>query len=106
MVTLAVMGRGPAANRLAGVRIGRREAVAVTVGVLLVVAAFVVPHLHLGIVTPLINSTPEQIKSLADTAPIFGWWNAHVGWGTVPAILIGAAAVVWGASIATRVSWR
>ncbi len=75
--------------------IGRKEAVAVTVGVLLVTAAFVVPQLHLGIVTPLINSTPAQIKSFADTAPIFGWWNAH-RWGTVPAILIGAAAVMWG----------
>ncbi|WP_396925725.1 hypothetical protein [Mycolicibacterium sp.] len=86
--------------------IGRKEAVAVTVGVLLVTAAFVVPHLHLGIVTPLINSTPAQIKSFADTAPIFGWWNAHIGWGTVPAILIGAAAVMWGASIARRLPWR
>ncbi|MGY4712028.1 hypothetical protein ACXDF8_21080 [Mycolicibacterium sp. CBM1] len=86
--------------------IGRKEAVAVTVGVLLVVAAFVMPHLNLGIVTPLINSTPAQIKSFADTAPIFGWWNAHIGWGTVPAIAIGAAAVVWGASIAQRLSWR
>ena len=86
--------------------IGRKEAIAVCVGVLLVVAAFVVPHLHLGIVTPLINSTPADIKNFADTAPIFGWWNAHIGWGTVPAILIGAAAVAWGASIAKRLSWR
>ncbi|TGD88890.1 hypothetical protein BayCH28_05685 [Mycolicibacterium sp. CH28] len=86
--------------------IGRKEAVAVSLAALLVVAAFAVPHLHLGIVTPLINSTPEQIKSFADAAPIFGWWNAHIGWGTVPAILIGAAAVVWGASIAQRLSWR
>jgi hypothetical protein len=88
------------------VSIGRKEAIAVSVGVLLVVAAFVVPHLHLGIVTPLINSSPAEIKNFADTAPIFGWWNAHVGWGTIPAILIGAAAVVWGASIASRLSWR
>ena len=29
---------------------------------LLVVIAFVVPHLHLGIVTPLIRATPKQIK--------------------------------------------
>jgi hypothetical protein len=88
------------------VSIGRREAIAVSVGVLLVVAAFVVPHLNLGIVTPLINSTPAQINSFAQTAPIFGWWNAHVGWGTVPAILIGVAAVVWGKAVAQRLSWR
>jgi len=93
-------------NRLAGVRIGRREAVAITVGVVLVVAAFVVPHLHLGIVTPLINATPRQIDSFANTAPIFGWWNAHVGWGTVPAIVIGIAAVLAGQAVAQRLPWR
>ena len=87
-------------------RVGRREAIAVAVGVLLVVAAFVVPHLHLGIVTPLINATPQRFRDFAGTAPIFGWWNAHVGWGTVPAIVIGAAAVLWGQSIAQRLPWR
>jgi methylthioxylose transferase len=91
---------------MAVVRIGRGEAVAVAVGVLLVVAAFVVPHLHLGIVTPLINASPKRLYSFADTAPIFGWWNAHVGWGTVPAIVIGTAAVLWGQSVARRLQWR
>jgi hypothetical protein len=86
--------------------VGRSEAVAVTVGVLLVVAAFVVPHLHLGIVTPLINASAGRLYSFADTAPIFGWWNAHVGWGTVPAIVIGAAAVVYGQAVARRLPWR
>lgn len=76
------------------------------VGVILVVAAFVVPHLDLGIVTPLINATPARIASFAETAPIFGWWNAHVGWGTVPAIAIGAAAVLWGQTVARRLPWR
>ena len=86
--------------------IGRREAVAVTAGVLLVVAAFVVPDLHLGIVTPLIKMTPQQIRDFADAAPIFGWWRPHMGWGTVPAILIGLAAVLWGQSLTQRLSWR
>ena len=86
--------------------IGRKEAVAVTAGALLVVAAFVVPDLHLGIVTPLVKMTPQQIRDFADAAPIFGWWRPHMGWGTVPAILIGLAAVVWGQSLAQRLSWR
>ncbi|MCB0936330.1 MAG: hypothetical protein KDB55_10040 [Mycobacterium sp.] len=86
--------------------IGRREAVAVTAGALLVVAAFVVPDLHLGIVTPLVKMTPQQIRDFADAAPIFGWWRAHMGWGTVPAILIGLAAVVSGQSLVQRLSWR
>lgn len=85
---------------------GRGDAVAVAVAAALVVAAFVVPHLNLGIVTPLINSSPERIHSFADTAPIFGWWDAHVGWGTIPAVVIGAAAVLWGRSVAQRLGWR
>jgi hypothetical protein len=88
------------------VRIGRRDAVAVTVGALLVVAAFVVPHLRLGIVTPLIHATPHRIHDFADTAPIFGWWNAHVGWGTLPAIVIGIVVVISGQAVAGRLPWR
>ena len=85
---------------------GRRELVAVALAVVLVVAAFVVPHLDLGIVTPLINATPERFTAFAGTAPIFGWWEPHVGWGTVPAVLIGLAAVLWGPSLAARLGWR
>ena len=70
----------------------RSEAIAVSVAVLLVVAAFVVPHLHLGIVTPLIHASPQRIAAFAQTAPIFGWWNAHVGWGSIAALVIGIAA--------------
>jgi hypothetical protein len=84
----------------------RSEAVAVPLAAALVAAAFVVPHLHLGIVTPLIHASPKRIHQLAQTAPIFGWWNAHVGWGTPAAILIGVAAVVWGPTLAQRLPWR
>ncbi|AFM15482.1 hypothetical protein Mycch_0664 [Mycolicibacterium chubuense NBB4] len=86
--------------------IGRKEAVAVPAAVVLVVAAFVVPRLHLGTVTPLINASPERFRSFADTAPIFGWWNAHTGPGTIPAIAIAIAAVLWGPSLAARLPWR
>lgn len=85
---------------------GRREFVAVALAVLLVAAAFVVPKLHLGIVTPLINADAERFEAFAGAAPIFGWWDAHVGWGTVPAILIGLAAVRWGQSVAQRLGFR
>ena len=77
-----------------------------SLGVALIAAAFVVPHLHLGIVTPLIHSNPKQLHDFADTAPLFGWWKVHVGWGTVPAIAIGAAAVRWGPVVAQQLSWR
>ena len=85
---------------------GRRELVAVALAVLLVTAAFVVPKLDLGIVTPLINADAERFEAFAGAAPIFGWWDAHVGWGTVPAIAIGLAAVLWGQSVAARLGWR
>jgi methylthioxylose transferase len=88
------------------VKTGRREAVAVLAGVALVVAAFVVPHLGLGIVTPLIHVSPQAFHDLADTAPIFGWWKAHFGWGSIGAVAIGIAAILWGPSLAQRLSWR
>lgn len=84
----------------------RRETIAAACGLALVVAAFVVPHLGLGIVTPLINATPERFRDFAGTAPIFGWWDAHIGWGTVPAVVLGVAAVVWGQPLALRLTWR
>ncbi|MDH6244098.1 hypothetical protein [Mycobacterium sp. OTB74] len=86
-------------------KLGRREAWAAGFAVALVVAAFVVPHLHLGMVAPLINSTDQQIRDYAQTAPIFGWWNAHIGWGTGPAVLIAVCAVLWGPTIAARIPW-
>lgn len=84
----------------------RREVVAVVVAAGLVIAAFLVPHLHLPVVTPLLNATPQRFRDFAGTAPIFGWWEAHVGWGTVPAVLIGVAAVLWGPPLAARLPWR
>jgi hypothetical protein len=87
-------------------KVERREAVAVALAVVLVVTAFVVPHLHLGIVTPLIHSTAQQIHDYAGTAPIFGWWKPHVGWGSIAAVAIGIAAVRWGPGLAQRLSWR
>jgi hypothetical protein len=84
----------------------RRELVVVTFAVALLVAAFVIPHLHLGIVTPLVNASPLWQKIFANTAPILAAWNPHVGWGTIPAIVIGVGAVVWGPTLARRLPWR
>ena len=83
-----------------------RGYVAAGLGAVLVAVAFVVPHLHWGIVTPLINSTAQQVRDFAQTAPIFGWWNAHVGWGSGPAIAIAVAVVLWGPSLSARLPWR
>jgi hypothetical protein len=83
----------------------RREAVAVAVGVVLVAAAFVLPRLNLG-VRPRLDVGPERFATHAGAAPIFGVWEIHASWGTGPAILIAAAAVMWGPAVAQRLSWR
>jgi hypothetical protein len=70
-------------------------------GLLLVGAAVALPHVGIGTLQPMIGG-----GGTADAAPIFGWWNVHVGWGTPAAILIGATAVVWGSTLAQRLSWR
>jgi methylthioxylose transferase len=88
------------------VRAHRRELVAVVIGVVLLVTAFVIPQLHLQTVTPLLNAPPQRFRDFAATSPVFGWWEAHVGWGTVPAIVIAVAAVLWGRGLALRLPWR
>jgi methylthioxylose transferase len=87
------------------VKVARRELLAVAVGVALVTAAFVLPHLNLG-VRPRLDVGPERLATHAGSAPIFGAWEVHASWGTGPAILIAVAAVVWGPAVAQRLSWR
>jgi hypothetical protein len=91
------------------VRVGRRAAVpeisAVAIGAVLVAAAFLLPRLNWGI-TPRRDTGLERFAMRAGAAPIFGYWDIHGGWRTVPAILIAVAAVVWGSAVAQRLSWR
>ena len=86
-------------------RIARREWLAVTFGVALLTAAFVLPRLNWG-VKPRADIGLEHFAMRAGAAPIFGYWDIHVGWGTGPAILIAVAAVAWGPTVAQRLSWR
>ena len=86
-------------------RIARRDAIAAAIGLILVAAAFVLPRLHWGI-SSRVHSAPDRFGWHAGAAPIFGWFDAHVGWGTGPAILLGLAAVVWGPVVAQGLSWR
>jgi hypothetical protein len=70
-----------------------------------VAAAFVLPRLNWGI-NPRRDTGLERFAMRAGAAPIFGYWDIHGGWRTVPAILIALAAVVWGSAVAQRLSWR
>lgn len=81
------------------------QAAAVAVGVVLVVAAFVLPRLNPGI-RPRLDVGQERFATHAGAAPIFGEWLIHAGWGTGPAIAIAIAVVAWGPTVAQRVSWR
>ena len=39
-------------------------------------------------------------------APWHGWWEPHIGPGTIPALLIAVMATVWAVGLAARLSWR
>ena len=86
-------------------RIARREWLAVAFGVILLAAAFVLPRLNWGI-KPRSDIGLEHFTMRAGAAPIFGYWDVHVGWGTGPAILIAVAAVLLGSAVAQGLSWR
>jgi hypothetical protein len=87
------------------VRIARREALAVAAGAVLVAAAFVLPRLNLGVRSRL-DLGPDRFATHERSTPIDGAWEIHASWGTLPAILIALAAVVWGPVVAQRLSWR
>lgn len=67
--------------------------------------AFVLPRLNLGI-KPRSDIGLERFATRAGAAPIFGYWDAHVGWGTAPAVLTAVAVVAWGPVVAHRLPWR
>ena len=67
---------------------------------------FLVPRLELGTVRPLLTATSDQVVRFRVAPPFFGWWDAHVGWGSIAAVTIGMCAVLWGPSVAHRLSWR
>ncbi|MEZ0362747.1 hypothetical protein ACAG26_03470 [Mycobacterium sp. pUA109] len=85
-------------------RVGRGEAAAVAVGAALVAAAFLLPHL--GWVTPVHTHLPALRRTFGDAAPLFGQRKPHAGWGSIPAVVIGAAAVRYGPDLARRLAWR
>ncbi|MEO6882269.1 MAG: hypothetical protein ABI181_15150 [Mycobacteriaceae bacterium] len=66
-------------------------------GLALVAAAGVVPHLL----------TPDPRAELnTKVAPILADFAPHVGWGTPFAVLVAVATVAWGPAVAARLGWR
>ena len=66
-------------------------------GVLLVLAAGIAPHLL---------ATDPRGNLTSTVAPLLATWLPHVGWGTPFAVVVAAAAVAWGPTVAQRLSWR
>jgi hypothetical protein len=87
------------------VRVARRETAAVAGAVVLVAAAVLLPRLDRG-VRPRLDIGPERFATHAQAAPLFGTWEIHASWGTLPAVLIAVAAVLWGPVVVQRLSWQ
>nr|WP_227985295.1 hypothetical protein [Nocardia spumae] len=64
---------------------------------ILVAAAFVVPW---------VGTAHYRDSLYAASAPIFGSWLPHIGWGTGPAVLVAVGVVVRGPTVAASVGWR
>lgn len=75
-----------------------------SIAIALVGCAFVLPRL--GVVQPLINGMRERFATGAGAAPLAGEFLLHVGPGTIPAVVLAAAVILWGPSLAERLPWR
>lgn len=48
----------------------------------------------------------QGVNLYLDAPPLFASWVPHTGPGTLPAILVAAAAIAWGPPLARRLRWR
>lgn len=82
------------------------DVVGAALALILVVVAFVVPRLGNETITPIVHRTAESVRDFADAAPLFGFRDVHVGWGTPVAVAVAAAVVLWGPGLAQTLAWR
>ncbi|MGC5256429.1 hypothetical protein ACPXCG_08740 [Gordonia sp. DT218] len=75
----------------------RTDVVWVSAAIALVVAAIVVP---------IVMGDALRGRIFAGAAPLLGQWNPHVGPGSIPAVVIAAAAVMLLPGWASRLRWR
>lgn len=81
-----------------GTRHVRRAAVGLAVGLMLVLVSFVVP--------PLFGWDVDARSDMLGAPPTHGYWQAKVGLGTLPALLLAAVGVARAEAWALRWSWR
>ncbi|MGH3432915.1 MAG: hypothetical protein ACRDQB_08785, partial [Thermocrispum sp.] len=87
----------PPATRPASPRL-RGDLVAVGLALVLVVAAIIVGVWFAD------NGMQEKLWTAAP--PLFGRWGAHIGPGSIAAVLLAVAVVAWGPGLAARMTWR
>ena len=73
---------------------------------LLVLSAFVVPHLHLSWLSPVVHQSAGMYRVLAGTAPLLGRWLPRTSPATPCAVVLAVAVVSWGPVVARRTGWR
>lgn len=83
-----------------------RDLVVAVLAAALVLVAIVVARRRGTVVTPLLEGRGFGFDDFANLAPLFGRWDAHVGPGTPFAVAIGLAVILYGPSVAQRMSWR
>ncbi|MEU7138293.1 hypothetical protein ABZ942_02460 [Nocardia sp. NPDC046473] len=75
----------------------RGDLISAGIAAALVATAFIIPRI----------ADPQWVSKLyAASAPIFGSWVPHIGWGTGPAIVIAALVALRGPALAQRLPWR
>lgn len=55
---------------------------------------------------PLWRGDALRTRIFAGAAPLFGEWLPHVGWGTVPAIVLAIVVATCGPNVAQRLGWQ
>jgi hypothetical protein len=99
-----VVGEGP--DAVSWLRRYRVDLVWGALVCVLALVAFVVPHLHLSWLTPLISQDAVQNHALASTAPILGVWLPHNNYATLASIGVALVVVVGGPVASRRLPWR
>lgn len=59
-----------------------------------------------AIVAPLVGDRQWRINIFALAPPLFGEWGPHVGYGTLPAVLIAVGVIAYGPALSARLPWR
>ncbi|HEY4022869.1 MAG TPA: hypothetical protein VGM75_29535, partial [Pseudonocardiaceae bacterium] len=97
VLRVSVIDKSPPTNRVRAVARGLRADLLVVAAVVVFVAILAVQGWHL---------LDKGDDLFLFWPPLLAWWKPHVGVGTVPAIAVGALAVVYGPQLAARMNWR